>query len=103
MAVANGVRGDRVALVAEIDAQTSAMRDGDQLIGDLRQAIADTHGIQLHGVALVSPGTVPKTTSGKLQRFLCRDAWVNGTLAPLATGASRTSAARIVDGTVAFV
>ena len=84
VAVANGVRGDRVALVAEIDARRLEAGDGARLIADLRQAIADTHGIQLHGVALVPPGTVPKTTSGKLQRFLCRDAWVNGTLDSLA-------------------
>jgi len=84
VAVASGVRGDHVALVAEIDARRLDASGGARLIADLRQAIADTHGIQLHGVALVSPGTVPKTTSGKLQRFLCRDAWVNGTLDSLA-------------------
>ena len=103
VAVANGVRGDRVALVAEIDARRLDASDGQRLIAELRQAIADTHGIQLHGVALVPPGTVPKTTSGKLQRFLCRDAWVNGTLdslalwceaVPSANGLSAVSAGR---------
>jgi acyl-CoA synthetase (AMP-forming)/AMP-acid ligase II len=84
VAVANGVRGDRVALVAEVDSRQLSDRDGAQLITDLRQAIADSHGIQLHGVALVPPGTVPRTTSGKLQRFLCREAWLNSTLEPLA-------------------
>ena len=84
VAVANGVRGDRIALVAEVDSRQLDDRDGLQLITDLRQAIADSHGIQLHGVALVQQGTVPRTTSGKLQRFLCREAWLNATLEPLA-------------------
>ena len=84
VAVANGVRGDRVALVAEVDRRQFEPSDADQLIAQLRQAIADEHGIQLHGIALVPPGTVPVTTSGKLQRFLCRDAWMNGTLDPVA-------------------
>jgi acyl-CoA synthetase (AMP-forming)/AMP-acid ligase II len=84
VAVANGVRGDRIALVAEVDSRQLDGRDGHQLITDLRQAIADSHGIQLHGVALVPPGTVPRTTSGKLQRFLCREAWLSRTLEPLA-------------------
>ncbi len=84
VAVANGVRGDRIALVAEVDSRQLDDRDGNQLIADLRQAIAESHGIQLHGVALVSPGMVPRTTSGKLQRFLCREAWINCTLEPLA-------------------
>ncbi|HEY9724782.1 MAG TPA: fatty acyl-AMP ligase [Oscillatoriaceae cyanobacterium] len=33
-------------------------------------------------VALVPPGTVPKTSSGKLQRSLCRERWLAGTLLP---------------------
>ena len=67
-------------------------------MADLRQAIADAHGIQLHGVALVPPGTVPRTTSGKLQRFLCRDAWLNCTLEPLASGARQDEPGVDVDG-----
>jgi myxalamid-type polyketide synthase MxaE and MxaD len=36
-------------------------------------------------VTLVSPGAVPKTTSGKLQRYLCREALMTGVLDPLAS------------------
>jgi len=35
-------------------------------------------------VTLVPAGTLPKTTSGKLQRFLCRDGFLEGTLGALA-------------------
>ena len=84
VAVGSHVRGDRIALIAEIDTREIAATSHNQLVGDLRQAIADEHGIQLYGVALVPPGTVPKTTSGKLQRFMCRDAWMNNTLGALA-------------------
>jgi acyl-CoA synthetase (AMP-forming)/AMP-acid ligase II len=85
VAVGSHVRGDRVALIAEIDPREVAEDRRDHLIGELRQAIAEEHGIQLSGVALVPPGTVPKTTSGKLQRFLCRDGWMNDTLGALAS------------------
>jgi acyl-CoA synthetase (AMP-forming)/AMP-acid ligase II len=85
VAVGGHVRGDRVALIAEIDPRELAGTARDHLIGDLRQAIAEAHGIQLYGVALVPPGTLPKTTSGKVQRFLCRDAWTNDTLGALTT------------------
>ena len=84
VAVANGVRGDRIALVAEVDPRLLDPGGSDGLIAGLRQVIAEAHGIQLHGVPLVSPGSMPKTTSGKLQRFLCRDGWLTGTLTPLA-------------------
>ena len=35
---------------------------------------------------LVAPGTVPKTSSGKLQRSACRAQFVDGSLARLAEG-----------------
>ena len=94
VAVGSHVRGDRIALIAEIDTREIAATGHDQLVGDLRQAIAEEHGIQLYGVALVPPGTVPKTTSGKLQRFLCRDAWLNNTLGALASWRDTAEAAR---------
>ena len=83
VAVGSHVRGDRVALIAEIDPREVAENRREQLMSELRQAIAEVHGIQLYGIALVPPGTVPKTTSGKVQRFLCRDAWINDTLGAL--------------------
>jgi acyl-CoA synthetase (AMP-forming)/AMP-acid ligase II len=94
VAVGSHVRGDRVALIAEIDPREVADNGRDHLVGELRQAIAEEHGIQLHGVALVRPGTVPKTTSGKLQRFLCREAWMNDTLGALASWRETAEAAR---------
>ena len=84
VAVAATVRGDRIALIVEVDPRHCDEQVGAQLITRLRQSMIDTHGIQLHGVALVHPGTVPKTTSGKLQRFLCRDAWLRGSLQAIA-------------------
>ena len=94
VAVGSHVRGDRIALIAEIDPRELAESRRDDLLGDLRQAIAEEHGIQLYGVALVPPGTVPKTTSGKLQRFLCRDAWMNDTLGALTSWRETAEAAR---------
>ena len=32
---------------------------------------------------IVAPGAIPKTTSGKLQRFLCREGLLSGRLTPL--------------------
>jgi len=37
----------------------------------------------LRDVVLVSPGTLPKTSSGKLQRSLCRDRYLSDILEPV--------------------
>ena len=90
VAVSTSARGDHVAVIAELHVR--AGRDtSDQIIASIRQVVADGHGIQLHGIALVAPGTVPKTPSGKLRRFLCRDAWRSGTLESCALWSAATT------------
>jgi acyl-coenzyme A synthetase/AMP-(fatty) acid ligase len=48
----------------------------------------------LRTVTLIRAGTLPKTTSGKLQRFLCREALEGGMLEPLASWTDETSVER---------
>ncbi len=85
VAVGAGVRGDHIVVIAETDPRDFAGHaNASELIAAVREAIAEAHGIQLHAVALVAPGVVPKTTSGKPRRYLCRDAWIKGTLQPIA-------------------
>jgi acyl-CoA synthetase (AMP-forming)/AMP-acid ligase II len=81
----SGPSGDRIALVAEVDTEQLAKpRAADVVIAAIRLAVAEQHGVQLHAVVLVAPRTIPKTTSGKLQRLKCRDAFLAGTMPVLA-------------------
>jgi acyl-CoA synthetase (AMP-forming)/AMP-acid ligase II len=81
-----GSLGDRIAIVAEADVrQLSTPESADAAIATIRRNIAELHGVLLEAVVLVSPGTVPKTTSGKLQRFACREAYLSDRLSVLAT------------------
>lgn len=45
--------------------------------------IAKEHQLLPHTIALISPGTLPRTTSGKVRRFACREGINNGELAVL--------------------
>jgi acyl-CoA synthetase (AMP-forming)/AMP-acid ligase II len=51
----------------------------------VRRSIAERHQVSLCAIAIVPPGSLPKTTSGKLQRFLCRDAFRAGEFQLLAS------------------
>ena len=81
--LSTGASGDCVALVVEIR-PTASIVDSTAIIAALRETVAARHGIRLDGVALVNAGDVPKTSSGKQQRYLCRQAWIDCTLRPLA-------------------
>jgi acyl-CoA synthetase (AMP-forming)/AMP-acid ligase II/acyl carrier protein len=56
-----------------------------EIIEAIRNCVATRHGVEAYGVVLAKPGTVPKTSSGKLQRSACRAAFLNGTLNVLET------------------
>jgi acyl transferase domain-containing protein/acyl-CoA synthetase (AMP-forming)/AMP-acid ligase II/acyl carrier protein len=53
----------------------------DEALQVLRAAIAEAHGVQPSAIALLKKGTLPRTTSGKVQRHACREGWLRGTLA----------------------
>ncbi len=54
--------------------------DWEDIIGSIRQAISEEHDLQAYKVVLVKTGGVPRTTSGKVQRRACREAYLSGTL-----------------------
>ncbi|WP_405163550.1 AMP-binding protein [Nocardia sp. NBC_01499] len=54
------------------------------LLTTIRSAIGAEHGVMPAVVALVEPGTVPKTSSGKVQRMQCRADFEHGRLAVVA-------------------
>ena len=46
----------------------------------MKSAVYDAVGIPPEDVVLVRPGSLPKTSSGKLQRSLCRDRYFDAEL-----------------------
>ena len=52
----------------------------DEVAQAVRAAVGRAHGIELDEVVLVPAQTVPKTSSGKLQRRACRDLFLDGGL-----------------------
>jgi FkbH-like protein len=54
--------------------------DSETLIANIRAAVSREHDLTARTVILVKPGSVPRTTSGKIQRLNCREAFLNGEL-----------------------
>ena len=55
----------------------------DDLIVAVRQAVADQHEVEISTIALLKPGALPRTSSGKIQRSLTRDQYLADELATI--------------------
>lgn len=75
---------ERVVLVAEINRDTDPEQQGtidvDDIKKRIRSSITEVHGLRVHDVVLVRTGSIPKTSSGKLQRAICRTRYLEGDL-----------------------
>ncbi|QLF91917.1 non-ribosomal peptide synthase/polyketide synthase [Pseudomonas sp. ABC1] len=74
------------AVAAEISRRAQKQQPLEQLLAQIRDAVADVHHESPALVALLDPGTLPKTSSGKLQRSACRTLLQSGELVPVALG-----------------
>jgi 8-amino-7-oxononanoate synthase len=71
---------ERLVVVQEIERQFIKKGGFEAVIGAIRQSVSREHGIQVHAVVLIKTSTLPKTTSGKVQRRLCRDHFIQHSL-----------------------
>lgn len=74
---------EKLVIVHEIERTYLKKIDFKQIRWDIRQALTAQHGLQVHDIVLLKPGSIPKTSSGKIQRFRCREKFLDGTFEPL--------------------
>ncbi|ASU84180.1 hypothetical protein CDO52_16525 [Nocardiopsis gilva YIM 90087] len=71
--------GTREEIVAVVEVDPDDGMSEDRLAKIVREAVGAEHGVQLGRVLALRPGSIPLTSSGKVQRFACRDAVLDGT------------------------
>jgi amino acid adenylation domain-containing protein len=69
---------ERLVIIHEVNRRAGT--ESDAVIAAVRQAIVEEHELQIHAVILARPGEIPKTSSGKVQRFRCRQMFLEDTL-----------------------
>lgn len=77
--IAFGVAGDRGREALVVVAETRS-DDGAALRQAVGERVRDAVGLPARDIVLVAPGSLPKTSSGKLQRSLCRRRYEDGQL-----------------------
>lgn len=54
--------------------------DAQEVVRAIKLAVSEHHQVAPHDVVLVGLGRIPKTSSGKLERYACRQAYMSGAL-----------------------
>ncbi|MBX3432839.1 MAG: aminotransferase class I/II-fold pyridoxal phosphate-dependent enzyme [Pirellulales bacterium] len=72
--------------------ETIRRRDLDfaEIIAAVRKQVSRDHEQAVAAVVLLKAGSIPKTSSGKIQRHACKDGFVAGTLAAVASWSAET-------------
>ena len=70
---------ERVVIVQELERDFLRNPDIENIGQAIVGAIAEQHEIQVIGVGLLKTGSVPRTSSGKIQRGLCRQRYLENT------------------------
>ncbi|MBM7119162.1 AMP-binding protein [Archangium primigenium] len=70
---------ERLVVVQEVH-RDHTHADLDALAHTARRAVAEAHGVHLDTLVLVRAGSIPKTSSGKIQRHACRQDFLEGRL-----------------------
>ena len=82
-----GVDGEeQLCLVQEIERTPEADGELNAIVAAIKDALFNEHGVVPYAVTLIHAGSIPKTTSGKIQRNACRKAFLDGSLKTVTLG-----------------
>jgi myxalamid-type polyketide synthase MxaB len=96
-----GVSEEHLVIIHEV--QDRRPLAGDEVASAIRRALADSHEVQPHAVVLIKPRTIFRTSSGKIQRRACREAFLRGKLKVLYEWRESESSEKAANGRVSKV
>jgi acyl-CoA synthetase (AMP-forming)/AMP-acid ligase II len=71
---------ERLVVVQEVERGWRRRCDPAEIVATIREAIIREHDIAPYRIVLIRAGTLPQTTSGKIQRGRARQLWLAGAL-----------------------
>jgi len=78
---------ERLVIVAEVGRHYRNV-NLNEVIETIRSQVGEHHELQVYALVLIKPGTLPRTSSGKLQRFVCREKFLMRSLEEVAVWTS---------------
>ncbi|MEW5859171.1 MAG: AMP-binding protein [Cyanobacteriota bacterium] len=63
---------EQLVVACEVERTSRRNLDVDEVVATIRKAVSQQHDLEVYGVLLLKTGTIPKTSSGKIQRHACK-------------------------------
>ncbi|MEL6325740.1 MAG: AMP-binding protein [Cyanobacteria bacterium J06626_23] len=89
---------ERVVMAQEVKRTALRSLDAEAVIDVIRAAVSRQHQLQVSAVVLLKPSSLPKTTSGKVQRHNCKAGFQDGALDVVAEWSLDEAKAKLRDG-----
>ncbi|MDP8242497.1 MAG: SDR family NAD(P)-dependent oxidoreductase [Candidatus Hinthialibacter antarcticus] len=71
---------EQLVIAQEVERIHRRNANSDEVIAAIRKALAESHDLQAYAVLLLRTATIPKTSSGKIQRHGCKQRFLDGSL-----------------------
>jgi len=72
---------ERLVIFQEVERAYRQCLVLDEVVTAIRWAVFREHLLDVYAILLLPPGSIPKTSSGKIQHCACRDQFLNGSFA----------------------
>lgn len=82
---------ERLVITQEVERVYLRKLKVDEVVGAIRKAVSEQHKLQVYGVLLLRTGSIPKTSSGKIQRHACKIGFVENNLQVVGSWISQSS------------
>jgi acyl-CoA synthetase (AMP-forming)/AMP-acid ligase II len=76
---------EQLVIVQEVERTYLRNLNVDEVVEAIQTSVSQLHELQIHAILLLKTGSIPKTSSGKIQRHACRAGFLAGTLNALNT------------------
>jgi amino acid adenylation domain-containing protein/non-ribosomal peptide synthase protein (TIGR01720 family) len=70
---------EKLVIAQEVERSQRRQIDREEIETAVLAAVSEQHQLQVDALLLLKPGTIPKTSSGKIQRRACRQAFLDNT------------------------
>lgn len=80
---------EKLVVVQEIERSYLRQLNKDEVFTAIQKQVSLEHELQVYAVVLIRTGSIPKTSSGKIKRHACRDAFLENNLSVMGSNIVR--------------